>query len=671
MAGVDRRAVSNPLPVGDLPRQLDLDGILRRVRLRCARRARWLRSLWGAVDGADVGRASVDLVLQGADDPGEEARWHAEQSDDGLADLEAQLQESGGPFVSLRELFGLTQLELDTLQLGLALRREPSMERVLGFVEENAGITSITEAGVRRLFGHPPGHGALARGKAARWGLLRDDGRGWTLDPPIASWLEGGPAVGPELAGRLRRVIPQPPLSSWPVADVVKRVERGIERGLAVRLYVHGPVGSGRRTFAAAVARSFGIELVVVAADQGDPHQLWRRAHRLAWLDRVAPCWVGEEWRSVSVPGLVPFPLEVVVGEVPVDTRSGTAGIELSVELPRSTSEERAELWRRLVPGFDGWESERLVARANAGPGEIARVGRRGARDPAEAEAILQEGMETRLAPLATPLKSRISVDDVVLPAPLATALDDFCYEASEHARIWEDTRLRQAFPQGRGLVALFAGPPGTGKTMAAQAVACSLGLPIFRIQLSAVVSKYIGETSKNLQRILVRAEHMDAVLLFDEADTLFAKRTDLKDAHDRYANADTNHLLQAIEGYRGIAILATNQKGHIDAAFVRRVRYFLDFPKPSVEARARIWRRVLERTSEPESTLLRFTDRLAAGVEVTGSQIQFAVLAALVSARREGSLLRPEHLLRGLDRELAKESRLLTERERERLLHG
>ena len=255
-------------------------------------------------------------------------------------------------------------------------------------------------------------------------------------------------------------------------------------------------------------------------------------------------------------------------------------------------------------------------------------------------------------------------------PEPLQRALSDFIFEARDRAEFWENPAARRLFPQGRGLFALFTGTPGTGKTMAAQVVAAALGLDLFRISLAAVVSKYVGETAKNLNRILARAEAMDAVLLFDEADALFGKRTEIKDAHDRFANTDTNYLLQAIEAYRGIAILATNRKANIDPGFTRRLRYVLEFARPDAAHRQRLWERLLGELAGLERlrSLASLVQGLAAAVDVSGGQIKFAVLAALFAARRDGAPLAAQHLLYGLERELAKEGRALTERERERL---
>jgi SpoVK/Ycf46/Vps4 family AAA+-type ATPase len=206
---------------------------------------------------------------------------------------------------------------------------------------------------------------------------------------------------------------------------------------------------------------------------------------------------------------------------------------------------------------------------------------------------------------------------------------------------------------------------------MAAQVIAAQLELDLFRIDLASVVSKYIGETAKHLAQIFARAARMNAVLLFDEADALFSKRTEVKDAHDRYANADTSYLLQLLEEYSGIIILASNKKQNIDPAFIRRIRYVFEFPRPDAHERRRIWRQVIAELCDAES-LARLEvaiERLATNVEVSGAQIKNAVLASLFVARRCREPLAMTHLLRGVERELSKEGRALGSRERERLI--
>ncbi len=171
--------------------------------------------------------------------------------------------------------------------------------------------------------------------------------------------------------------------------------------------------------------------------------------------------------------------------------------------------------------------------------------------------------------------------DDLEVGNRLRAMLEDLVLEASKRTEVWKRSNARRPSAQGRALLALFTGPHGTGKTMAAQVVAASLGVDLLRIDLSHVISKYIGETEKNLRKLFDAAERGGAILFFDEADALFGKRNVIKDAHDRFASIDTGHLRQAIENYRGVVLLACNKKGNIDPAFIRRIRYVLGFPRP------------------------------------------------------------------------------------------
>ena len=221
-----------------------------------------------------------------------------------------------------------------------------------------------------------------------------------------------------------------------------------------------------------------------------------------------------------------------------------------------------------------------------------------------------------------------------------------------EHgAALLRDWGLQQAVKPGWR--SLFHGPPGTGKTLTATLLGQAVGADVYRIDLSMVVSKYIGETEKNLAGVFDQAQHRHWILFFDEADALFGKRTEIKDAHDRYANTDTNHLLQAIEAYAGVAILTSNKRGNIDPAFIRRLRYVLELPRPDVTQRRLLWRRLARDLARVEDVdaLGRPLDALAA-LDLTGAQIKYAVLAAVVAARRDGGAVTAAQLLRGVDRE-------------------
>jgi len=212
--------------------------------------------------------------------------------------------------------------------------------------------------------------------------------------------------------------------------------------------------------------------------------------------------------------------------------------------------------------------------------------------------------------------------------------------QVAQRNRVYEDWGFRERMNRGLGINALFAGESGTGKTMAAEVIANALELDLYRIDLSAVVSKYIGETEKNLRKLFDTAEDSGAILFFDEADALFGKRSEVKDSHDRFANIEINYLLQRMESYRGLAILATNMKSALDKAFMRRLRFIVDFPFPGVEQRKEIWSKVFTANTPVDEGL--DLSRLAK-FNLTGGNIHNVALnAAFLAAQEDGVVSMP-----------------------------
>ena len=224
--------------------------------------------------------------------------------------------------------------------------------------------------------------------------------------------------------------------------------------------------------------------------------------------------------------------------------------------------------------------------------------------------------------------------------------------------RVYDDWSFRQRMNRGLGISALFAGESGTGKTMAAEVIANDLHLNLYRIDLSAVVSKYIGETEKNLRRLFDAAEDGGAILFFDEADALFGKRSEVKDSHDRYANIEINYLLQRMESYCGLAVLATNMKSALDTAFLRRLRFIVNFAFPSQADRTRIWAKVFP-PQTPTAGL--DYDRLAR-FNLTGGSIHNAALNAAFMAAQTGTPVAMGHVLTAVRAEFRKLERAVNE---------
>ena len=670
--------------------------VLARVRLRASLRAQWLRSLWpveqGPVSGWSITHAEVDIYLGDRDNPEDEAAWIRRETDeaqrDQLAGIEASLeQDTSSRLAHLCHVFGLGPAERDLVQLCLAAAVDPSLLRVYAYLQDNAARTFATDPLAARLFGHRLPLVIDPDSPLLRWAIIVGTDSGpaeppaRTLDPAVRDWLLGSAALDPDLTdiARIQPVLPA--IGEWPVDDTVVALDRWLacDPPTPVRVRLAGSPGSGRRTFAAVVAARLGLPLLAIDAPGLETEQFARiylKAQQQAFLDRCAIAFAfSQPPADRALPEVMAhFPLQFMIIETASWSPPPPGAVDYLVELSAASLETRRQLWQAYAPWSADWpqpELETLISQHRSRPADLALIGRRGPSSPARTGEILSNVARESLGDLARRLECPFRRDDLVLTATVQSALDDLLFEARDRSALWEQPAARRLFPQGRGLLALFCGPPGTGKTMSAQVIAAILGVDLFRIDLATVVSKWVGETSRNVDRLLRRAAGQDVILLFDEADALFGKRTDIKEANDRFANTDTGYLLQAIESYEGIALLSTNRKRDIDPAFQRRIRYVLDFPMPDAAERLKLWRTLVAELAGADraDALAPGLDQLAATVEVAGAQIKFAVLSAVFAARRDGTPVELAHLLHGLERELGKEGRPLAGRVRERVI--
>ncbi len=263
-----------------------------------------------------------------------------------------------------------------------------------------------------------------------------------------------------------------------------------------------------------------------------------------------------------------------------------------------------------------------------------------------------------RLSVLARKIEPRYAWDDIVLPVDQVTILRELVATVRQRPKVLEQWGVGKKLAASAGVAVLFAGPPGTGKTMAAEVIAHDLRLDLYKIDLSAVVSKYIGETEKNLERIFTEAASSNAILFFDEADAIFGKRSEVKDAHDRYANVEVSYLLQRMESYEGVTILATNLRANLDEAFTRRIHFAVDFPFPRMEDRLHIWKTLFPSTL-PKDEAVDFTI-LARRFELAGGSIRNIIVSAAYLAADNGQVVGMAHLLHGAKRELQKMGRIM-----------
>jgi hypothetical protein len=512
-------------------------------------------------------------------------------------------------------------------------------------------------------------------------------------EPRVVEFLLEVDRIDDALAGFTTHVRPatgpdQPPLS----AELRARL------GFAAQaladapgvLLLRGDHGAGKREAAGAVCASLGRPMLAVdleaAVLSGLPADRFIVLVRREALLRGAAVYLsgwhaltGENpgadlrWRPARLwHELGSMGLPVVIGnESTWQPPAGGPVRSFDFELPLPSIADRIPLWQRACNGQSppGRDLEVLAGTFTLTPGQISDAARAAGRlallrPPGERRPTisdLREAARTQAAGglprLAQKVEASFAWDDLVLPARSLQQLREICagvrHRATVHARWGFEEKLRL----GRGLNVLFQGPSGTGKTMAASILASELALELYKIDLSTVVSKYIGETEKNLSSIFREAQRSGAILLFDEADALFGKRSEVKDAHDRYANIEVAYLLQKMEEFAGIAILATNLNKNIDQAFVRRMHHIVEFPFPSAAYREPIWRSVFS-SQAPVADDLDF-DFLARQFELAGGNIRNAALGAAFLAAEDGGPIAMEHVVLAVAREIQKLGKL------------
>jgi hypothetical protein len=555
-----------------------------------------------------------------------------------------------------------------------------------------AGLCAAAQGDPARAY--PTFSLALAALPGSHWSALTPDGplRHWRLielgapsgaalttcplriDERILHFLTGIQHLDERLAGLIEPVALPAESDLVPshraLADRIAATWRCAD-GLPPVLNLCGADEASRRNIAASGGAQLGLNLFAMAAD-GIPAagaemeglaRLWEREAILTSSVLYVEAETVDMADARAV-GTVSRLLERLQGGVLLGTRDRwrplrRAAQTLTVRKP--TAEEQRGLWRTLLADsaapLNG-QVERLTAQYDLSAPAIRASVREARLSGADGDALAvhlwdagRAQSRARLDDLAQRLEPVATWDDLVLPAPEEAQLREVAAHVAHRATVYEAWGFGAASKRGLGISALFAGPSGTGKTMAAEVIANALRLDLYRIDLSSVVSKYIGETEKNLRRVFDAAEDGGAILFFDEADALFGKRTEVKDSHDRYANIEINYLLQRMEAYRGLAILATNRKGDLDPAFLRRLRFVVNFPFPEVAERVEIWRRVFP----PQMPRAELDIPKLARMNLTGGNIRSIALHAAFLAASENEPVRMTHLLRAARNEYAK----------------
>jgi hypothetical protein len=530
------------------------------------------------------------------------------------------------------------------------------------------------------------------------------------IDERILHYLAGMPALDERLRGLTEFLNPQDglPASQRAVAEQVAiSLSRLPRQPPWPVVHLCGIDVAGKRTVAAAVCALLGLTPRVMAASvapRGTPDvdlfvRLWERETALNPVGLLLE-FDDAETPDAHADGSLKRLIESLHSPLLISTRERHRPVErrvLSFEVPAATSQEQLQIWKDALgpsaAALDG-RVERLTTQFSLNPGSIYAAvaqaiqpgdGAVGARHgvplpsagvPVPPDCVPVPTSEDQLAealwdacrmqarPRLDGLAQRIEPsavwDDLVLPRAQKQLLRQIAVHVRQRSKVYHSWGFASKGARGLGISALFAGPSGTGKTMAGEVLANELHLDLYRIDLSQVVSKYIGETEKNLRRVFDAAEGGAAILLFDEADALFGKRSEVKDSHDRYANIEVGYLLQRMEAYRGLAILTTNRKEALDFAFLRRIRFVIEFPFPEAAQRAEIWQRVFPRQTPTEGLRI---DRLAR-LSAAGGNIYNIAMGAAFLAADAGEPVRMSHLLAAARSEFIKIERPLTDTE-------
>jgi AAA+ superfamily predicted ATPase len=654
----------------------------------------------GDVHGFSITRATLLQSLDAPSERGPNNQPRELTEADAALDLAlAAADAKAEPLAAAARVFGLAPLEFRMMVLALAPELDHRFQRCMGFLLDEMGrrvgtmgLYSTLLGAMVRVRGELADSGALAR-----WLVYeRDAGRQpaadepLRLDPLLAQWLLGERSA---LANdpRVRRLTR---LDPWPGTPLLQRREESahaaglvdaLQGTSAARwLLLGGDDPAAWRALLELGAHNQEIALIrietlrLAGVDVIEIEDCARRLGRMARLTGEplvidstradgseteddglrlflttldgtrchAAVICRDAARLVRLLGPVSYEL---VDEPALPTAARVAAVRAAATGADAylTEESAAAIANRYPLSVDGLEHAMRLACSR--PENLDAGDPRLTRFTAACRDVAAEGVSH----LAERIEPIFSLDDVVLPPDRKQQLTEIVDHVRLAPQVLDEWRFRDQLPYGRGVTALFHGSSGTGKTMAAMGVAHRLGIQLLRLDFSRVVSKYIGDTEKNIDRVFTDAQRSGSAILIDEADALLGKRSEVKDAHDRYANIEVAYLLQRMEAYEGLAILTTNMRQNLDPAFLRRLRFIIDFPRPEVEARAKIWRQCLPDDShELDDTAFRL---LARKIDLTGGHIRQITLRAAFIAAAAGAQISLEHIVHAARAEFAK----------------
>ncbi len=620
----------------------------------------------------------------------------------------AQRQGRTPRFVQLASRFGLDRFDQDALLICLAPDLDLRYERIYAYLQNDVTRKRPSVNLILDLT-CPPGPARLSRlshfsdeAPLFKYHILErlpdpsgnepgPLGQRLKVDEPIVAWLLGRYQPQADLGKHVWLSRPQSnPSVELLAAPLTERLNPNLfkdDSGSAPPILVfHGPDRLSQEATAQQLAAQSGrslltIDLVGTIEAGLSPVQALNLALRDARLTGAVLYLTG--WDACLVDGALPPDLLAQLCGYPdwaivASKRTWQpTGVERRrplfwLEFPLPAYPQRHKLWQHFLaatPTTDDLDLAPLAGQFALSSGQI-RDAVASAQDRAAQHnhplqlqdlfAAARAHSNPHLGSLALKIEPRYTWADIVLPNDQLDLLHEIVATVRGRPLVLDEWGVGKKLVSSAGVTMLFAGPPGTGKTMGAEVIAGELGLDLYKIDLSTVVSKYIGETEKNLERIFNEAQSSNAILFFDEADAIFGKRSEVKDAHDRYANIEISYLLQRMEAYDGVTILATNLRANLDEAFTRRLQFAVDFPFPEEEDRLRIWQTLFP-PDVPRAAELDFV-LLARRFKLAGGNIRNIIVSAAYLAAQDGGQVGMKHLLHGTRRELQKMGRLVNE---------
>ncbi|MGH9848972.1 MAG: ATP-binding protein [Blastocatellia bacterium] len=651
---------------------------------------------------AEVAQQEVRLLLPAVDKISDEEVARAVE-----AMKEAEATEPLPAMKLLAQRFGLSRFEQETLLLCAAIELDTSLSALCNLAQGNPSRLYPTFALALTIFDEPAWEALSPERPLRYWRLIEINQPGaqplttsaLRADERIVNYLKGLNYLDDRLAPLLVPItqsgvgagvtIPLPPSQQKAVETIARQIELATKTERLPIIQLLGGDASSKQLIAWRAAAALGLHLYRLPSEWLPTHAaeletLARFLSRESILSPVAfylDAFEGREQSAEPAAGGQPSSLNRFLARCEglffLDTRDVRQGIgraTIALDINKPAAAEQRQAWEKLLGQFADGIPALLAGQFNLGLAEMEQIARAtlGETAPASGPASGEDAgslsdrlwdaclavTRPRMDALAQRIEPKADWDDLVLPEAEMKLLRQIAAQVGQRAKVYEEWGFSRKMNRGLGINALFAGESGTGKTMAAEVIANALRLNLYRIDLSAVVSKYIGETEKNLRRLFDAAEDGGAILFFDEADALFGKRSEVKDSHDRYANIEINYLLQRMEAYRGLAILATNMKSALDTAFTRRLRFIVNFPFPGAVERRLIWRKVFP--SQTETKGLDF-DRLAR-LNLTGGSIHNVALNAAFLAAKAGKPVTMPLIFEAARAEFAKQERPVSE---------